>query len=426
MKTVNIPIKQNMKKRALKRISAHMAIHLYLAASFCVSAWSGVKVPDMPPRTHRTVYKAQQSIKQKAFKKACTDIKTFLHKHPEDDHYLLEFTWGNALALSGRYLEAAQHYKKALDLYNEYGPAWQNLGRVYVKMRKYAMAGNCLAKACEFANKKDTECRYNAGLCYLMAGMPKKAFPYLKDIVTENKTYWKPEWLKAYLDCCIDLKQENVSNIIEVLINRYGNRPETWKILGNFYLRKNDYKNALACLTVHSYFTPPDTREAILLGDLSSLTGLPAKACEYYRMALKHKDNPTVRRKLANAYIKAHMYDKAVTTLKNLSVSKPSPKILSLIGDLYYQEAKFKKACKAYKQAVKFGRKTGRIMLMIASCAIHMKNPDLAKKALSEAAHFPGYRKKATHMLKLYISRLHKKANTRIMHQPLQGSHTKQ
>jgi len=37
---------------------------------------------------------------------------------------------------------------------------------------------------------------------------------------------------------------------------------------------------------------------------------------------------------------------------------------------------------------------------MIGLCAIHMKDPDLAKKALSEAAHFSRYRKEVTQILK--------------------------
>ena len=39
-------------------------------------------------------------------------------------------------------------------------------------------------------------------------------------------------------------------------------------------------------------------------------------------------------------------------------------------------------------------------MLMIGLCAIRMKDPDLAKKALSEAAHFSRYRKEVTQILK--------------------------
>lgn len=373
---------------------------MHLAASLCTPAWSGNKPPEMPPSVLRTVYDAQQAIRQKAFQKASTCIKNFLHNHPEEDHYLLEFTWGNALALSNRYMDAAQHYKKALTLYKGYGPAWQNLGRVYVKMKKYAIAGDCLVKACESGNKKDPECLYNAAACYLMAKMPKKAFPYLKELIRNNTVCWKPEWIEAYLDCCIDLKHDKVSNVIEALINRYGNRPKTWKTLGNFYLQKSDYKNALACFTIYSYFIPPDSKEAVLLGDLSYWSGIPLRACKYYSTALKQKKDPALYRKLANACIKGHMYNRAIIALKKLLRLKPSPKVLSLMGDIYYEEGKFKKACRAYRQSVALGRKRGRIMLMIGLCAIRMKDPDLAKKALSEAAHFSRYRKEATQILK--------------------------
>ena len=378
-----------------------MALCFGMAAFLCSVAWAQTKAPKLPAAVQKAVYAAQQSVKQKAFQKAKERLEKFLHDYPENDHYLLEFTLANVLTFSGEGKESIRHYKKALQLRPGYEPAWQNLGKVYFDLKEYDKAGDCLLQAHKLSRKKDPGLLYNVAVCYLMAGRERKALPHLEYLAGGKAGPPRMKWLEAYLKVCLDLKEKHRAvRTVKLLIDDNPTEQRWWKIAGKFYLEDNDYKKALACLTICSYLAPPKRADIIVLGDLNYSLRLPLEAAAYYQKALDQKEDASVYRKLANACIAGHRYEQAIEVLSRALKFKPSSKMWSMTDDLFYEQENFLKARQAYEESLKLDPKNGRALLMMAYCAMHMKDLDMAKKAFTKAAHFPGNRRKAREMLK--------------------------
>lgn len=386
--------------RAKVKTQASRLVVMVLAFLVCMAANSKAKAPDLPPAVQKTVYEAQQAMKQKHYEKARQILEGLLRDNLPKDHYLVEFTLGNVLLLSGMESESIRHFRKATELYPGYGPAWQNLGKTYFDLKQHEKAGDCFWKAFEAGKKKDPDLLYNVAVCYLMAGKERKALPHLEYLARRMAGRPKAEWLEAYLKTCLDLKQKRKAiQTVKRLLDREGNDPRWWKILGNFYLQMGNYKKALACLTIYSYLTPLKRKEIILLGDLSYSIGLPLRAAKYYHEAIDRQEDISTYRKLANAYIAGHNYNEAIKILGRALKFKPSFEMWAMMGDLYYQQEDFEKAYHAYSQSVRLNPKNGRALLMMGYCALHMHRNDAARRAFVKAAHFAEHRKKVRQVL---------------------------
>ncbi|MBW2077725.1 MAG: tetratricopeptide repeat protein [Deltaproteobacteria bacterium] len=386
---------------------------MLLAFLVCMAGNSEAKAPGLTPAVQRTVYEAQQAMKQEHYKEARQILEVFLRDSPQRDHYLVEFTLGNALLLSGMESESISHFRKATELYPGYGPAWQNLGKAYFDLKQYEKAGDCFWKALEVNKKKDPDLLYNVAVCYLMAGKERKALPHLESLARGMAGRPRTEWLRAYLKTCLDLKQKKKAfQTVRRLIDRNGSDPRWWKILGNFYLEGGNYKKALACLTIYSYLSPLKRREILLLGDLSYSIGLPLRAAKYYQKALDQQEDIATYRKLANAYIAGHNHSEAIKVLARALKFKSSFKMWSIMGDLYYQQEDFEKAYHAYRQSVRLNPRNGRCLLMIGYCALHMDKNDAARRAFIKTARFPENQRKVRQVLK-EIDLASNKAGTR-------------
>ncbi len=380
---------------------------LFSALSFQLSglifchAWAESKALKMPRAVQKTVYDAQQAIKRQEYKKAEEYLKKYIKKHPQKKHYMVEFVLGNTLALMGKEKEALAHYQRSADLYPEYNFIWQNMGKIHFDLKQYEQAGDCFLKAYEIAEEKDPQRLYNAAVSYIMAGKGEKALPHLEYLASWSKKAPKIEWLEALVRVCIDLELEKKAfETIHVLLDRDENNPRWWKLLSQFYLRQNDYKKALAALTIHSYLIPEKKDDVMLLGDLASVAGAPLIAAKYYETALHGSNMPVCYKKLASAYIAAHRPAKALEALERGLKKNRNAKLGFMMGQVLYGEERFDNAYDAFAQSAGLDPKNGRAYLLMGYCALYMDKNDAAKTAFQKAERFPKQRKAAKKALR--------------------------
>ncbi|MCD6570330.1 MAG: tetratricopeptide repeat protein [Deltaproteobacteria bacterium] len=373
---------------------------LLLALFFC-QAWADA--PRMNPRVQGIVYAAQQAIADKDYDKAVQILQNFLKKHPKRDHYLVEFTLANALALSEKEQEGLAHYQAAVRLYPECSPAWQNMGKLYFDLKQYDKAGDCLSKAYSLAEIKDVSNLYYAAISYVLAERHNKALPHLKYLVSGKAGPPKIEWLEAFFQVCMKLHlKDEAFKVIQYLINEDEDNPRWWKFLAYLYLQQNDYKNAVVALTIRSYIIPLKKDDLVLLGDLNYAIGLPLKATGYYEQAIALEDDikPAEYEKLASVYIAGHKPAKAKDVLNRALKKKPTSRLWFMLGQVLYEEEEFDEAYQAFEQSASLHDKDGRPWLMMAYCALQMDKYNNARSALQKAARFPKQQKKAKELLK--------------------------
>lgn len=359
------------------------------------------KAPKMSVAVQNAVYDAQQKIKKKEYAGAGRRLLKYMEKHPHKPSYIVEFTLGTILTLEGKSNEALKHYQASAKLYSGYVPTWQNMGKVYFDIKKYEPAGDSLLKAYETGKKKESSALYNVAVCYIMAGREEKALPHLEHIVSGINKAPKAEWLEALLKVCVDLKLKKKGfEVINRLLDKDENDPRWWKILAQFYLQQNDYKNGLAAMTIYSYLTSINREDTILLGDLSSVVGTPLKAAEYFDKALSLSNNPADYKKTASAYLAAHRPEKAVDILTLAIKKKPTHGLWFMMGQVFYQQERFDNAYNAFAQSAGLDAANGRSYLLMGYSALNMNKNGAAKKAFEKAAGFPKQRKAAKKALR--------------------------
>ncbi len=351
----------------------------------------------------RALYEAQRLIRRKEYGQAAGSLEKFIDKHPGQDHCYLEFTLGNALYFSGRKEASLARYQAAVALDSGYGPAWVNLGQLAYELKRYDLAADALIKGFRRAEgkEKDPDLLYYAAVAYIMGGRKGQAAPILEALVAGKHGNPRKEWFHALMKVYLDLDREgDAEGLLNRMIDRYADEPETWKIAYEFEANRRHYKSAAIALTIYSYLKPLTREETVLLGDLYAAIKAPVVACAYYEKAFAPGASPEEYERLASAYLSAHRPDKARRTLTEALKKTPTATLWSLAGDLRYMEGDFDGAYHAFEQSARLDPKGGRAYLMMATCALQAHRNKEAAEALNKARGFPKQRKQAMRLLK--------------------------
>lgn len=388
----------------MKRLCIFFLIFLLYAPPLSYSHENDEKL-ELPPEVHRALYKAQQLMNKKEYLKTSEELKRFIHKHPKKNHYLIEFTLGNALAMAEKKKQALTHYRAALELKPDYNPAWMNLGKTYYDLKQYGSAGHALVKGYETSEEKQPEALFNACSAFLMAEEKEKAMPYLEILVSGKLGSPKHEWVQSLFMVYIDLKlTQKAEGMLKRLVNRDGDNPLWWHLSYQFYVTQNHYQKAITSLIIYSYLTPLKRDEIILLGDLFGAIGVPLEAARYYEQALESDGKPEEYEKLISFLLAGHRPEKA-REMANRAINKnPTAKLWSLLGQIFYKQVRYDNAFQAFGQSARLDPKNGEYPLMMGYCALQLQDKDKALLALKKASQFPRQRKIAKELLKQVAS----------------------
>ena len=242
---------------------------------------------------------------------------------------------------------------------------------------------------------------YYAAVAHVLDGHPGKASPILEALVSGKHGEPAKEWFQALLNIYLDLDQEEkAERLIEQMMQRYGDQPETWKLCYQFETNRQNYKMAAVALTVYSYMKPLTREEAALLADLYAAIKVPLLACAYYEKAFASGASPEEYERLASAYLAAHRTGQARKLLTEAVKNEPTPNLWSLVGDLNYTEQDYEGAYYAFEESARLDPKDGRAYLMMGYCALQANKKTQAAEALQKAKGFPKQRKLAMQLLK--------------------------
>ncbi|RZB33453.1 MAG: hypothetical protein SRB2_04006 [Desulfobacteraceae bacterium Eth-SRB2] len=165
----------------------------------CCPAWAETEAPKLTPAVRKAVYDAQQAMEKKEFLNAEKCLMKYARKYPQKPHYLVEFTLGNALALMGKEREALSHYKASADLYPDYAPIWQNMGKIYFDMKKYEKGLAVLTARSYLAPIKKEEIMLLGDLNNAIGVFVKAAQYYEKTLNLENSPTDYEKMAYAYI-----------------------------------------------------------------------------------------------------------------------------------------------------------------------------------------------------------------------------------
>ncbi|HER44053.1 MAG TPA: tetratricopeptide repeat protein, partial [Candidatus Eisenbacteria bacterium] len=357
-------------------------------------------IQDLPRDIRMALFKAQERRANGEILGAVKIIKEFLEKHPYSEHYLLHFHLANNLVELQEMEEAIMHYERAVELEDRYAQGWLNLGEAAYNTATYSIAAKAIETGYRLDPKRSIDLLYYASVARLLNGEPQKAIELLRELMSAPGVEHRLDWYRGLLSAYSDLKDyENGAEAAGRMIEKFGMDPEAWKLAFQFAAGSGDFKRAAVALTVVGYMRPLTREEELHLGDLYSVLGVPYKASYHYEAAIESESSPREFEKLASAYLASYDVESALETLRRALDRNPTPKLWSLLGDLYYMERDYGKSLDAFQSCAMMDPEHGRAYLMMGYCALEMRQPKIALEQLTRAAEFEDQREMALALL---------------------------
>ncbi len=353
-------------------------------------SFSTTDLAQIPGKVRRVLFQAQQRREAGESGEAVALLRTYLSKHPEEDHPLLRFYLASDLTLIGKQREALAQLQAAVDMDPTFAHAWLSLGEVAYDLCQYGLAGKAFANGYEYSPARHPGVLYYAAVSFLQAQEFDRALQLLTDLVSGNHGEPELDWYRALVSTCLDLNRtEQASRVADDMLRVHGDNPTAWKIVYQFAAAQGDYRRAAVALTVVGYLRPLRREELSQLGDLYVLIDVPVQACRYYEQARPDSSSPRDYERLSSAYIAAHDAERALHTLERALERKPTTRLWSLLADLYYMQEDYEESYRAFRECARLDTTRARAHLMMGYCALELGWVEEATQHLERSAAFP-------------------------------------
>lgn len=380
----------------------------------------------------------------------------------DDEEYALDRKSYDSLT-SARELMQEEAYTRALEILEKllatdikpYDRAvtYQTLGYIYISMNDYPAAIESFTQALEggylpvdvihqlnftMAQLLIQQARYQEGINYLEKWLQDEPGPDKQAWLLAASAYYQ---LEAY-DKMIPMVQKAIAasdkpdqSLYEMLLAGYfqtGNfsqagatledmiklfpeKDEYWLQLATSYHRMENYKKALAIYEIAKTRGILDKDRMLQLARLYLNGSLPYKAGKLLEEQI---DNGTLENSienlemLANSWLLAKEYEKAVSVLKELADRQQDPQIYYRIGRISFEQDNWQKAVDAFERAIKNDLKenVAEAHLLLGISAFKLKNNTVSARALTEASGYDSTREQASWWLNQLSRRMEKQS----------------
>lgn len=359
------------------------------------------KIEDMPYRARLALMRAQDESVQGGLEGAIEELRGFLKRSPDNDHFYLRSQLGNFLVQAGRQEEAVVEYQAAVALEKRFTQGWLNLGEIAYNLGKYDVAANALRNGYEQSERKQANLLYFSAAAYVMAKDAASAAPLLEELVGGNFGRPKLEWFRALVAAYSELKDaDRGGKAVELLCKVYAGDADAWNLAFQFYAGMGDYEQAASALKVADYIRPLTRQQTIQLGDVFAAIKVPSLASTCYERAFG--DSAGTSRdyeKLASAYLASYELDAASRAIADGLKNGPTYRLWSLLGDTRFTQLDYTAALDAYRECAELDSTQGRPYLMMAYCAIRSDRMADAIPYLERASEFPDQKLTAEQLL---------------------------
>jgi tetratricopeptide (TPR) repeat protein len=349
-------------------------------------------IADLPLKTRFALLKAQDERTKDNYEKAALILVEHLEKNPDTDHFLLRYHIGRNYSAAGNSEQAFKHLQAATRLEERFAHAWLMLGENAYTIERYDVAAVAFKKGFDCGEDKSAYLLYFAAAAHVLDGNPSLAIPLLEDLVSGKHGEPKLDWYRALISACLDLEDgARGKQAVGNMLKSFSVDPDAWRLAFQYAASTGDFQQAAVALTITSYLRPLTPEEEKQLGDVYSVIGIPAQASLHYKKAMNGSGTAEEFEQLASAYLASHDTKEAMQTLKQALEMKPTYRLWSLIGDLYYIEKDYAKSYEAFEKCMEYDDQQGRPYLMMGYCALELGNMQTAIQYLEKAVQFEDY-----------------------------------
>lgn len=401
----------------------------------CLAANASEKKDDDMPFALRVVLNdAYKHFDKQEYKKAIETLDNFRTGEKNgSDHYLVDFSLGNAWLHLINPSRAASLYESAIAKNKEFSAAWLNLARCRYDLSQFKRAAEAFEKGYETSSPKQGETLYYAAASYFSDGNASKTVQVLERLFKNHPEDIRPEWKETLVHAYLEVKENKKALVLmeelvaqftgekklqwqeailyqylsmnmhkkairmaEQLSETYPLEPKWWKALGHIHLSMDHHRQALAAMTIYGYLQPFNEREKKLMAELSLMAGIPSKAVSYYESLHAQSSESDIIIKIVQSYQMMNQPEQALKWAEKGLMQTKSSELMMQKATLLYELRQYDKSIQAFEAFIKEKKgDIGLAWLMIGFAAAQNDNLDKAVIAFENASKFERHQKTA-------------------------------
>lgn len=196
----------------------------------------------------------------------------------------LYFVLGNLFLQQNQLAAAQQNLQRAVSLFPKFRRAYRSLALLEVRANRYPESIPYWLKVIRLGGADDQS--YGLlGYAYLQQAQWTAATGAF-----ENALVYRPDSRDLRRGLVHALTQsgqpEEAATLVEDLLNEDAEDPQLWNLLANFHLANDELRETAAALEVSVRLNGPQVESLLLLGNVYTSLGLPAKALAAYERVL--------------------------------------------------------------------------------------------------------------------------------------------
>ena len=327
----------------------------------------------------------------------------------------IEQIWAGISYAQGDYDGARQHLSQAINAggFNEHevSQARYQIGQMFMAEEKWKEGAAALEDWFRTAKDPNSAAYYLlAAAYYQMEDLDRALAPAKKAVELTDKP--QPSWIELLLG--LYLQRENYQASVPLLERLIVMEPEKkthWLRLSSLYQAQEKYPEALAALQVayNAGYMSGDA-DYVRLADMLRFNDIPFRSARVIEKAIEDGNitaNAEIYEKLANAWIQAGDYEKAIPPLERAARMSDTGDLYARLGQVQVQREEWAAAVAALQSGIDKGRldDTGNAELLMGIALLNQKKLGEARGWFERASRSDKQRKMALSYMQLIDSR---------------------
>jgi tetratricopeptide (TPR) repeat protein len=287
-----------------------------------------------------------------------------------------------------------------MEMEGRFMQGWLNLGELAYNLERYDLAAEAILKGYNLNSDRPPHLLFHAAAAYVMAERPESAVPILEELVSGAHGTPKIEWFRALVSAALQLDDKSLGGrAVESMLKEYPDDQDAWLLASQYHSATGEFRKAAVALTITGYLRPLSREEQIQLGSIFSAINIPHQSSIWFKSALGDSASPAEYEMLASAYLAAHEKKEALHTLERAIEEEPTPRLWSLLGDLYYMERSYRDSMEAFGKCAELDKNHSRAYVMMGYCALELWDIDQAIAHFETASGFEDQRDSALQLI---------------------------
>jgi tetratricopeptide (TPR) repeat protein len=266
-----------------------------------------------------------------------------------------------------------------------------NVAQLFLAEEKWKEGAAALEGWIAKTPKPNSNAYYLLAVAYYQQGDERRALPPAEKAVAMAEKP-QPSWLQLVL--ALYLKNEQYAKaepLVRKLVAAEPGNKANWVQLSAVLGAQEKYDDALVALQLaHHLGLLKEDGEIRRLADLMAFNSIPYRCATMLTKEVQAKrmtNDPALQEKIANCWVAAREWDRAVTPLRSAAQMKRSGDLYVRLGEVHVQREDWKSAIEALRQALDAGnaKDPGNAHILLGMSYYNLKQPKDARQWFQRA-----------------------------------------